>query len=84
MIAHVHEAAHARGAGQLREIRICDVHLSLVHVDERRIDLSAGKDERIHPASVMRELMNAASMISTVSKQRFKASIVDFLVLKTL
>ena len=52
MIAHVHEAAHAKEASWLRRIRICDIHLRLVDVEERRIDLSADKDKRIHPASV--------------------------------
>ena len=60
MNAHVLEAAHTKEASWLRKIGICDIHLLLVDVEERLINLSADKGDRMHPASVMRELMNAA------------------------
>ena len=60
MNAHVLEAAHTKEASWLRKIGICDIHLLLVDVEKRLIDLSADKGDRMHPASVMRELMNAA------------------------
>ena len=61
--AHAHVAAHAKEASWLREIRICDMYLRLIDVEERLIDVSAGKDKRMHLACVRRELMNAAQFI---------------------